>query len=276
MEIRYTLGRGDHGIYTYAIFTHEPTYGATSLGESRYGFKLNSQVFDWLSIDSQRNALMPTSSDWDNGTDLNMKEARRLTTGVYKGRAEHKYDYCADQFDTPAFGWSSTKHHIGLYFINPSMEYLSSGPDHFELTGHIDDGDGGDPTLLDYWRGTHYGGSELPVSAGEDWNKVVGPIFIYLDSAPTPDAMFREAKAQAARESAKWPYTWVKGVDYTPGRPAQHRHRPTRPQGPSGLQRKAPQPPRRPRLSRPDRRPPRIATRLRSPAPHLAERRQAL
>jgi rhamnogalacturonan endolyase len=214
MEIRYTLARGDHGIYTYAIFTHEPAYGATSLGESRYGFKLNSQVFDWLSVDRQRNALMPTSSDWDNGTVLNMKEARRLTTGVYKGRAEHKYDYCADQFDTPAFGWSSTKDHIGLYFINPSMEYLSSGPDHFELTGHIDDGDGGDPTLLDYWRGTHYGGSELPVAAGEDWNKVVGPIFIYLDSAKTPDAMFREAKAQAVRESAKWPYSWVKDADY--------------------------------------------------------------
>lgn len=214
MEIRYTLARGDHGIYTYAIFTHQPNYGATSLGESRYGFKLNSQVFNWLSVDSQRNALMPTSSDWDNGTDLNMKEARRLTTGVYKGRAEHKYDYSADQFDTPAFGWSSTKDHIGLYFINPSTEYLSSGPNHFELTGHIDDGDGGDPTLLDYWRGTHYGGSELPVSAGEAWNKVVGPIFIYLDSAASPDAMFSEAKAQAVRESAKWPYTWVKGVDY--------------------------------------------------------------
>lgn len=214
MEIRYTLARGDHGIYTYAVFTHEPSYGATSLGESRYGFKLNSQVFDWLSVDSQRNALMPTSFDWDNGTDLNMKEARRLMTGVYKGRAEHKYDYSADQFDTPAFGWSSTKHHIGLYFINPSMEYLSSGPNHFELTGHIDDGDGGDPTLLDYWRGTHYGGSELNISAGEAWNKVVGPIFIYLDSAATPDAMFRDAKAQATREASKWPYTWVKGVDY--------------------------------------------------------------
>ena len=214
MEIRYTLGRGDHGIYTYAIFTHQPTYGATEIGESRYGFKLNSQVFDWLSVDQQRNARMPTSEDWDMGVQMNMKEARRLTTGIYKGRVEHKYDYCADQFDTPAYGWSSTKDHIGLYFINPSMEYLSSGPDHFELTGHIDDGDGGDPTLLDYWRGTHYGGSSLPISAGEKWNKVVGPIFVYLASAATPDAMFREAKAQAVREAAKWPYSWVSGVDY--------------------------------------------------------------
>jgi rhamnogalacturonan endolyase len=83
-----------------------------------------------------------------------MKESRRLTTGIYKGRAEHKYDYSADQSKIPAFGWSSTTQHVGLYLINPSFEYLSSGPLHFELTGQIDDGDGGDPTLLDYAKRT--------------------------------------------------------------------------------------------------------------------------
>jgi rhamnogalacturonan endolyase len=214
MEIRYTLGRGEKGIYTYAIFSHEPAYGATQIGESRYGMKLNGGVFDWISIDAQRNEAMPNGYDWDKGTDLNMKEARRLTTGVKKGIAEHKYDYCVDQFDAPAFGWSSTRDHVGIYFINPSMEYLSSGPDHFELTGHLDDADGGDPTLLDYWRGTHYGGSELRIDAGEDWTKVVGPIFIYVPTGTTPDAMFAEAKQQAKVEEAKWPYAWVAGVDY--------------------------------------------------------------
>jgi rhamnogalacturonan endolyase len=214
MEIRYTMERGSKGIYTYAIYTHEPTYGATQLGESRYGMKLNGKLFDWLSVDAQRNGPMPNGADWDKGTDLNMKEARRMTTGVKIGQVEHKYDYCADQFDTPAFGWASTKQHVGIYFINPSMEYLSSGPNHFELTGHLDDGDGGDPTLLDYWRGTHYGGSELRVAANEDWNKVVGPIFIYTPTGATPDAMFVDAKRQAKVEEAKWPYAWVNGVDY--------------------------------------------------------------
>jgi rhamnogalacturonan endolyase len=216
MEIRYAMERGGHGIYTYAIFTHQPTYGATQIGESRYGMKLNGSVFDWLSIDAQRNMAMPTGADWDKGTDLNMKEARRLTTGVKKGIAEHKYDYCADQFDTPAFGWSSTSKHVGIYFINPSTEFLSSGPKHVELTGHLDDGDGGDPTLLDYWRGTHYGGSILPIPANEEWTKVVGPVMIYVNSGATPDAMFNDAKKQAIIEQGQWPYAWVKGVDYTP------------------------------------------------------------
>jgi rhamnogalacturonan endolyase len=216
MEIRYALGRGEHGIYTYAIFTHQTSYGATQIGESRYGMKLNGKLFDWLSIDTQRNGFMPNGYDWDHATDLNMKEARRLTTGVKKGVAEHKYDYCADQFDTPVFGWQSTTQRLGIFFINPSVEFLSSGPKHLELTGHLDDGDGGDPTLLDYWRGTHYGGSILPIAAGEDWTKVVGPIFIYVNSASTPAYVFADAKKQAVIEQAKWPYTWVKDIDYTP------------------------------------------------------------
>ena len=213
LEIRYTLERGAHGLYTYAIYTHQNTYPAGSVGESRFGFKLSGQVFNWLSIDDQRNALMPTGKDWDAGTDLNMKEARRLTTGPYAGRAEHKYDYSADQDKIPAFGWASTTQHVGLYIINPSFEYLSSGPLHFELTGHIDDGDGGDPTLLDYWRGTHYGGSVLNFAANEPWTKVVGPIFVYVPTGADPKALYLDAKSKVKVEQSRWPYTFVKGKD---------------------------------------------------------------
>jgi rhamnogalacturonan endolyase len=214
LEIRYSMGRDDHGVYTYAIFSHEPDYPAGQIGESRFGAKLNGDVFDWMSIDSRRNRLMPKGYDWAHGTALNMKEARRLTTGVHAGEAEHKYDYSALQFEIPAFGWSSTKEHIGLYFINPTTEFLSGGATKVELTGHLDDNDPGDPTLLDYWRGTHYGGSVLPLAAGEKWSKVVGPILVYLNSGGDPNALYKDALAQAAKESAKWPYEWVAGVDY--------------------------------------------------------------
>lgn len=214
LEIRYSMGRGDKGLYTYAVFSHPAGYGETQVGESRFGAKLNGKVFDWMSIDEKRNGYMPTGEDWDKGTPLNAKEARRLTTGRFAGRAEHKYDYSAVQFEIAAFGWASTKEKVGLYFINPSMEYLSSGPLHPELTGHNDDNAGGDPTLLDYWRGTHYGGSILPIAAGEDWKKVVGPIFIYVNSGADGDSMYRDALRQVEPERAKWPYSWVGGVDY--------------------------------------------------------------
>ena len=137
-----------------------------------------------------------------------------MTTGAYKGEVEHKYDYSAIQFDIPAFGWSGTKSGVGLWFINPSIEYLSGGATKVELTGHLDDNEGGAPTLLNYWRGSHYGSSSCAIGAGEEWSKVIGPFFIYCNAGPTPQAMWSNALAQAKNEAAAWPYSWVEGVDY--------------------------------------------------------------
>jgi rhamnogalacturonan endolyase len=39
-------------------------------------------------------------------------------------------------------------------------------------------------------------------------------MFIYCNSGTDPMAMWKDAKVQASHESAKWPYEWVKGVDY--------------------------------------------------------------
>lgn len=209
VDIGYALGRGDSGIYTYTIWDHKPAYRGFSVAEARFAMKLNEKVFDYMTIDAQRRKVMPTPADWDHGTPLNMKEARRLTTGRYAGQAEHKYDYSAIQFAIPAFGWSSTKYKVGLWMINPSIEYLSGGPTKVELTGHLDVNTGAAPTLLNYWKGSHYGGSSLAVAQGEAWNRFVGPMLIYCNSGPDHDAMWHDALAKASREARAWPYDWV-------------------------------------------------------------------
>jgi rhamnogalacturonan endolyase len=214
IEIRYTIGRGESGVYTTAIYTHAASYPAGRVGEARWGAKLNPAVFDWMSVDWNRNKMMLTADDWSKGLQLNAKEIRRLTTGIYKGQVEHKYDYSAVQFDTPAFGWSSTTKHIGWWCINPTIEYLSGGPTKVELTCHRDLNDVAAPTVLDYWHGGHYGGGNVTLAKGEAWTKVVGPIFNYVNSADTPDDMFKDALSQAGKESAAWPYDWLQGVDY--------------------------------------------------------------
>ena len=120
IEIRYALGRGDSGVYTYCIFSHPTNYPATSVGEARFCAKLNDTIFDWMTVDANRNMEMITAYDWNHGTPMNMKEARRMNTGIYRGQVEHKYDYSANQFDVRAWGWSSTARHVGLWFVNPS------------------------------------------------------------------------------------------------------------------------------------------------------------
>jgi len=104
IDIRYTLGRGDSGIYTYCIFDHRPEYGAASMTEARFAVKLAS-FFDWMSIDAHRNKFYPEEIP-----------------------GEDKYVYTAVQSENRAYGFSSTKRNIGFYFINPSVEYLSGGP----------------------------------------------------------------------------------------------------------------------------------------------------
>jgi rhamnogalacturonan endolyase len=221
IEIRYTLGRGDSGVYTYSIFTHPTNYPGTSIGEARFCMKLNDNIFDWMTVDANRNMKMISTYDWNHATQMNMKEVRRMNSGIYQGQVEHKYDYSANQFDVRAWGWSSTEKNVGIWLVNPSVEYLSGGPTKYELSSHRDatfDTNALDasapPTLLNYWRGSHYGGSVCNIAATEAWIKVIGPFLIYCNSANGHDALWHDALAQADKEAKAWPYDWVNGVDY--------------------------------------------------------------
>ena len=218
IEIRYALGRNDPGIYTYSVFTHPTNYPATSVGEARFCAKLNDSVFDWMTVDSNRNMKMITAYDWNHGTQMNMKEARLMNSGIYKGMVEHKYDYAANQFNIRAWGWSSSADDVGIWFINASTEYLSGGPTKVELTAHRDatfyTNAPAPPCLLNYWRGSHYGGSICNIAATDSWTKVIGPFFIYCNSAATHDAMWKDALQREQSEASAWPYDWVEGVDY--------------------------------------------------------------
>jgi len=221
IEIRYSLGRGEAGVYTYAIFTHPTNYPATSIGEARFCLKLNDDLFDWMTVDTNRNLKMISTYEWNHGTQMNFKEGRLIHSGPYQGQVEHKYDYAANQFAVRAWGWSSSARHVGLWLVNPSVEYLSGGPTKFELSSHRDATFNTNnlnapaaPTLLNYWRSSHYGGSICNIAATDAWTKVVGPFLIYCNSGNTPNAMWHNALTQSEREAKAWPFDWVNGVDY--------------------------------------------------------------
>jgi rhamnogalacturonan endolyase len=236
IELRFALERGASGIYTYAIYSHPASYPAGGFGESRFINQLDRR-FDWLSVDADRNMAMCAAEDFDKGVVIHAKEQHILSTGIYKNSVEHKYNYCARMYALPAWGWSSIKDHVGIWFINPSNEYIGGGPTRIDLVAHMT------ATLLDYWTSGHYaGGAECNIAAGQEWNKVVGPIFVYcnaLQSAETPSpsdldtlqatagnptippawtanatALFQDALAEAKVIKARWPFPWVRGVDY--------------------------------------------------------------
>lgn len=191
IEIRYTMGRGDSGVYTHCIFDHRPEYGAATMTEARFAAKL-AEFFDWMSIDEHRN-----------------KHYHETVRG------EDKYVYTALQSENRAFGFSSTTRKIGFYFVNPTTEYLSGGPTKPEFLCHRDTTRVQAPVVLNYWRSSHYGGANVTVEAGEAWTKVIGPFMLYVNEGPDPIAMWRDAREKAGVEADKWPYDWVDAGNYS-------------------------------------------------------------
>jgi len=239
IETRYTLERGASGFYTYAEYTHKASYPPAGEGESRFILESMNRTFDWLSVDEDRNQLMTSDDDLRKGVVIHAKEQRILQSGVYANSVEHKYSYNAIMYKLRAWGWSSTKDHIGVYFINPSNEYIGGGSEKLDLIDHMSG------TLLDYWTSGHYaGGAGNHIPTGEDWKHVVGPIFVYFNSLsdakePTQAdldkfhasygsgmpavpaawhddalALWTDAVEKSKAVKAAWPYGWVSGVDY--------------------------------------------------------------
>ncbi len=191
IDIRYTLERGASGVYTYCIFNHPADYPLGQFGEARYCAKLAPE-FDWMSVDKDVDFYYPTTHN-----------------------AGDKYVYTAVQSENPAFGWSSTTKNVGLFFINPSMEYMSGGPTKVEFMGHRNTSREAEGCVLNYWRSSHYGGASASIAEGEEWNKIIGPFLIYANAGEGHDAIYADAKARAVKEQQKWPYKWMSDPNYS-------------------------------------------------------------
>jgi rhamnogalacturonan endolyase len=244
LETRFALERGTSGFYTYTEYTHHASYPAAGEGESRFILQDLNPTFDWRSVDKDRNQL---ESNAPEDHEIHAKEQSIYDSGIYKNSVEHKYSYNAPMYKLQAWGWSSTKDHIGVYFINPSTEYIMGGPERLDLIDHFSAP--GSPAyeaiILDYWTSGHYGGGSITsIPAGQEWKHVVGPIFVYMNALANPRdpseaeldkltatsgsgmpavpaewhdnalALWNDAVAKSKEVKAAWPYAWVAGMDY--------------------------------------------------------------
>jgi rhamnogalacturonan endolyase len=245
IESRFAMERGTSGFYVYNEYTHHASYPRAGEGESRFILQDLNPDFDWLSVDKDRNRLMPINVPENH--EVHAKEQSIYTEGVYKNTVEHKYSYNAPMYKLQAWGWSSTKDHIGVYFINPSTEYIVGGPERLDLIDHMSAPGSAkyEAIILDYWTSGHYGGgASNSIAAGEEWTHVVGPIFVYFNSIAAPKdpspaemekftgsfgsampavpaewndnslALWNDAVAESKVVKAAWPYAWVEGMDY--------------------------------------------------------------
>ena len=176
IDIHWALARDDSGVYTYMQMEHQPDYPSTVMSEARFCIKI-ADYFDWMTVGPKWDKPYPKA----------------------EGAAAHvdKYDFTSNQFDNRAYGWSSTTKNIGFWFINPTVEYLSGGPTKVEFLTHRDTNSVQAPTVLNYWRSSHYGGAVVNYDKGEHWDKVVGPFMLYVNSGADHAAMYKDAIARS-------------------------------------------------------------------------------
>jgi len=224
MELHYSMLRGSPGFYATAILTHRAQDASLyiTLRPNIYA----GSIFNWMSVDANRNKLMEVSSGSTTITcPTSPVENYLWTNGVYQGLYEDKYKYSANLYSLPGWGWSSvtttnpafTGKNIGIWNLNPSSEAYPAGPLNRSLMEHIG------TTILNVYTGNYYGlGSDGTLNAAEVWSKTYGPYFYYLNNVSTSitdpvqasQALYADAMAQGAAEKSAWPYTWFSNSNY--------------------------------------------------------------
>lgn len=215
IELHYVLRRSDTGLYAFAILDHPATYPATSVGEWRivWFFPKTSTTFAFerAYVDSLRNWEMPSYYDYQHALATGIAEIVKLTTGVCAGLYDGKYTYSARYFDVGTWGHASNLSKKGVWFVLGGHDYFNDGPTKQDLTTSES------YNLMHFGR-NHYGGSSTSVAAGESWRKLYGPFLLYCNSTTATsnagDALWTDAKAQVAAETAAWPYSWLTTADH--------------------------------------------------------------
>ncbi|CAI9763017.1 unnamed protein product [Fraxinus pennsylvanica] len=220
IDKRFILLRGCSGFYTYAIYEHvgSPEWPAFSLGETRIAFKLRKDKFHYMAVADNRRRFMPLPDDRlpGRGQQLAYPEAVSLVNPVepeLKGEVDDKYQYSCDNKDLKVHGWISMDPAVGFWQIIPSDEFRSGGPLKQNLTSHVG------PTTLAVFLSAHYAGDDLvpKFGQGEQWKKVFGPVFIYVNSVmdgEDPLTLWDDAKQQMLVEVQSWPYSFPASEDF--------------------------------------------------------------
>ena len=211
VDIHYVMQEGVAGLYVYAIVNHPADYPDVNMGEWRMvwwtGHDDNDFLLDRIYVDHLRNWQMASYYDEENAAATGIKEIKKYTTGVRKGKFDCKYMYSADLWKLDAYGFAGSKNNLGAWVVFGSHEYFNDGPTKNDLTAAAG-------IIHVYLNANHYNGSGFTIKKGQAWSKIYGPWLLYFNHKNNPDACRADAKVQALTEKRQWPYKWLKADEY--------------------------------------------------------------
>jgi rhamnogalacturonan endolyase len=220
VDIHFSILRGSPGFYATPTWSHRAQDAAMGTGEERDNIYI-APYFNWMSVNDQVQRECGINATY-TGAFYSPQENSLCTSGPLQGTYDDKYKWSADFSAERVWGWSSvsdsafgvTGKNVGIWHVISSWEFYNGGPLKPELN---------DAPMVNMINGGHYYfGNDSGFAAGEVWTRVSGPYFIYVnnvsssltDPVAASQALYADAKAQAAAEGTAWPYSWMNNANY--------------------------------------------------------------
>jgi rhamnogalacturonan endolyase len=203
-DLHYVMCAGVSGIYCFLLEHHNPKAPDAYYGQTRWGISADSKLFNYHLVRDNHQGPMP-----DRKTDFN-DEVSDWTFRLPDSSYYSKYDYADYIEDKHVHGMAGVNSGYGMFVIQPSFEYLLGGPTKQFQNVHAG------PFLICTLNDGHFLWSNRPddnTIKGE-WQKLSGPFLLYMNTGNHINDIWADAKKQADKEIAQWPYGWMKNDEY--------------------------------------------------------------
>jgi rhamnogalacturonan endolyase len=202
-DLRYVLRKGVSGIYCYLVQSHKAGDSTGYYGQTRWGISADEGLFDYHLVRDSIQGPMPKMAE--------LKDAVQDWTFRMSDSSYYtKYDYADYIEGRHVHGMAGAKSGLGLFVIQASHEYLNGGPTKQYQNVHST------PYLICMFNCGHF---LSDIRQGDDnisgdWAKLDGPFLLYVNQGKNTGTVWDDAKAQARKEIAQWPYNWMQHAEY--------------------------------------------------------------
>lgn len=217
-ELHCSMGSADSGFYVYTLWRHGPDNPQAMLEQSRMVLRCDPNIFTHAFSSTNKVGQMIAPSLLKSSPvimDATYKLPRVSSYTNATGYTQDaypvytKYDWCDYMENHNVEGLTGDT--TGLWMLFGSAEYFNGGPTKANLLLH---GTDTTPVLLWDFHAQHFGGAKIEMAAGETWNKIMGPCFIYVNTGTSTAELWQDARQQAAVQQAAWPCGWVNATNY--------------------------------------------------------------
>jgi rhamnogalacturonan endolyase len=204
-DLHYIMRKGVAGVYCFLLQSHKAGDSTGNFGQTRWGIRADESLFDYHLVRDSIQGPMPKMEELKAENEIQDWTFRMADGTVYT-----KYNYADYISGRYVHGMAGRKSGLGLFVIQASHEYLNGGPTKQYQNVHSN------PYLICMFNCGHF---LSDIRKGDDaisdeWIKLQGPFLLYANAGNSIEAIWKDAKTQADKERAQWPYRWMSDPNY--------------------------------------------------------------